>query len=348
MKTNVTYHPDHLGSSSFVTNKFGEATQELRYTPNGEILLNMYDNYNTPYKFSAKEKDQETGFNYHGARYYIDYMYVWMSPDPLSDEYPSTSPYMYCSGNPVMRIDPNGMSDGWVEGDGTGVYWDKSVNTASEAEAKGLKYHGQTVFAKGESSNRLRYGDSHGGWHDASTLSGVTIHGFKGGGAFCRGMENSMNKGYDPQWIKDFNQFVEIGLNAIDISLTLAMFAEALFLSPSSSISSSSAVAKTSTQGYKSFSAFKRAMGPAGEGQAWHHIVEQNPANIAKFGPEALHNTGNVIKLPNGAGSIHAKVTGYYNSLMPGTNMRVREYVNTLNYQQQYKYGLNVLKRFGY
>ena len=38
-------------------------------------------------------------------------MYVWMSPDPLSDEYPSTSPYMYCSGNPVMRVDLNGMED---------------------------------------------------------------------------------------------------------------------------------------------------------------------------------------------------------------------------------------------
>jgi len=106
--------------------------------------------------------------------------------------------------------------------------------------------------------------------------------------------------------------------------------------------------ANTSPQGFKSFSAFKRVLGPAGKGQAWHHVVEQNPANIAKFGPEAIHNKGNLIKLPHGAGSIHAKVSGHYNSLMPGTSMRVRDYVNTLNFQQQYQYGLDVLKRFGY
>ncbi|KAF5042917.1 hypothetical protein DSECCO2_507700 [anaerobic digester metagenome] len=106
--------------------------------------------------------------------------------------------------------------------------------------------------------------------------------------------------------------------------------------------------AKGASQGFRSFSSFKRAMGPAGPGQAWHHIVEQNPANIAKFGPEAIHNTGNMMKLPHGAGSIHMKVTGHYNSLMPGTSMRVRDYVNTLNYQQQYQYGLDVLKRFGW
>ena len=83
--------------------------------PYGEILSNKRStgsNYNTPYKFSAKEKDAETGFNYFGARYYVDYMYVWLSVDPMSDKYPHQSPYMYCSGNPVMKIDPNGMEDG--------------------------------------------------------------------------------------------------------------------------------------------------------------------------------------------------------------------------------------------
>ncbi|NLL29307.1 MAG: RHS repeat-associated core domain-containing protein, partial [Bacteroidales bacterium] len=75
MKTNVTYHTDHLGNNSFVTDNSGKAIQELRYTPYGEILSNKRStgsNYNTPYKFSAKEKDQETGFNYFGARYYVD------------------------------------------------------------------------------------------------------------------------------------------------------------------------------------------------------------------------------------------------------------------------------------
>ena len=47
----------------------------------------------------------------------------------------------------------------------------------------------------------------------------------------------------------------------------------------------------TGGQGYHSFSAFKRAMGPAGPGKSWHHIVEQTKGNVARFGPERLHNT---------------------------------------------------------
>jgi hypothetical protein len=51
--------------------------------------------------------------------------------------------------------------------------------------------------------------------------------------------------------------------------------------------------AQATSQGFRSFSAFKRAMGPAGPGQHWHHIVEQTPGNIARFGSETIHSTGN-------------------------------------------------------
>ena len=107
--------------------------------------------------------------------------------------------------------------------------------------------------------------------------------------------------------------------------------------------------AKGAEQGFKSFSAFKRAMGPAGHGKAWHHIVEQHADNVAKFGHPSLQNTKNVISIPGGfKGSLHSKVTGHYNSLMPGTSMRVRDYVKTLPYNQQYQYGIDVLKSFGW
>ena len=49
--------------------------------------------------------------DYFGARYYSSDLSIWLSVDPLSDMYPSTSPYMYVRGNPIMRIDPNGMND---------------------------------------------------------------------------------------------------------------------------------------------------------------------------------------------------------------------------------------------
>ena len=60
------------------------------------------------YTFSAKEKDSETGLSYFGSRYYSSDLSVWLSVDPMSDKYPSLSPYTYCADNPVKLVDPDG------------------------------------------------------------------------------------------------------------------------------------------------------------------------------------------------------------------------------------------------
>lgn len=101
--------------------------------------------------------------------------------------------------------------------------------------------------------------------------------------------------------------------------------------------------------GFKSFSAFKRASGSAGKGNAWHHIVEQHADNVTKFGAESIHNGSNIIKLPHGAGSIHAKVSGYYSSKQPFTGgQTVRKWLRSQSYQQQYDFGIKTLKQFGW
>ena len=60
--------------------------------------------------FSAKEKDEETGYSYFGARYYDSELSVWLSVDALATKYPSNSSYMYVLGNPIRLTDPNGDS----------------------------------------------------------------------------------------------------------------------------------------------------------------------------------------------------------------------------------------------
>jgi len=47
--------------------------------------------------------------DYFGAKYYSSDISVWLSVDPLSDMYPSTSPFAYVENNPIMFVDPNGM-----------------------------------------------------------------------------------------------------------------------------------------------------------------------------------------------------------------------------------------------
>ena len=42
------------------------------------------------------------------ARYYNSDLSIWLSVDPMSDKYPSTSPYTYCANNPVRLVDADG------------------------------------------------------------------------------------------------------------------------------------------------------------------------------------------------------------------------------------------------
>ena len=58
--------------------------------------------------FSAKEKDLETGLSYFGSRYYSSDLSIWLSVDPMSDKYPSLSPYTYCANNPINIEDQDG------------------------------------------------------------------------------------------------------------------------------------------------------------------------------------------------------------------------------------------------
>lgn len=67
----------------------------------------------------------------------------------------------------------------------------------------------------------------------------------------------------------------------------------------------------TNHRAFKSFRAFKRAMGSPGEGNNWHHIIEQHAANLKRFGPETVHNTENVIKVK---AEIHMKNSAFYSS----------------------------------
>ena len=103
------YHPDHMGSSSWITFTDGEAIQHLHYLPFGEDLVNQQHTVvGAMYTFSAKEKDAETGYSYFGSRYYSSDLSIWLSVDPQASKYPSLSPYVYCANNPIKLVDPNG------------------------------------------------------------------------------------------------------------------------------------------------------------------------------------------------------------------------------------------------
>ncbi|MGG9972492.1 SpvB/TcaC N-terminal domain-containing protein [Ferruginibacter sp. SUN002] len=108
-KDQYFYHSDHLGSSSYITDALGEVNQHYEYTPFGETFFDEHlSSFKTPYLFNGKEKDEETGLYYYGARYYDARNSLWLSVDPKAEKYPDVSPYNFCLNNPLRLLDPNG------------------------------------------------------------------------------------------------------------------------------------------------------------------------------------------------------------------------------------------------
>ncbi len=117
------YHPDHLGSSSYVTDIEGEVFQHTEYFPFGETWVEEHSNrQRTPYLFTGKELDEDTQLYYFGARYYDPRTSVWQSPDPILAEYlnkqvnggvhnpMNLNLYGYSYQHPVNFSDPDGNS----------------------------------------------------------------------------------------------------------------------------------------------------------------------------------------------------------------------------------------------
>ena len=61
------------------------------------------------YRYTGKERDEETGLYYHGARYYAAWVGRWATPDPsgLND---GVNLYACCSGNPLKFSDLDGRA----------------------------------------------------------------------------------------------------------------------------------------------------------------------------------------------------------------------------------------------
>lgn len=105
------YHPDHLGTSTALTDFNGNAYQFFLNLPFGETMAQQLGSnyYNSPYKFNGKELDEETGLYYYGARYFDARISIFQSTDQMAEKYPNVNPYAYCFQNPINFIDPTGM-----------------------------------------------------------------------------------------------------------------------------------------------------------------------------------------------------------------------------------------------
>ena len=135
------YHTNHIGNVDVITERDGNQFERFEYTPYGETWIHhdsLYlnnsnlgifgDSIDIKYRFTGKEKDEETGYTYFGARYLDSKRGIWTQTDPaLGDYIPTagTTPdklpgmggiynlvnsqlYHYAGNNPVKYTDPDG------------------------------------------------------------------------------------------------------------------------------------------------------------------------------------------------------------------------------------------------
>ena len=105
----------HWDNFSAVTYSTGTIVACDDFYPFGQLMDGRSKLIGQPdarYKFTGKERDQETGWDYFGARYYDSRIGRWLSVDPLAHINPNLSPYVYCANNPFKYIEVDGRNYG--------------------------------------------------------------------------------------------------------------------------------------------------------------------------------------------------------------------------------------------
>ena len=105
-------YSNHLGSSGLELDESANIISYEEYHPYGTTAYQAMSTYIKAaakrYRFTGKERDEESGLNYHGARYYIPWLCRWAAVDPLESKYTPWSNYNYVLNNPIKSIDPSG------------------------------------------------------------------------------------------------------------------------------------------------------------------------------------------------------------------------------------------------
>jgi len=100
---------DHLGSSRVECDHTGALLTYEEYHPYGTTAFRASSGASgfapKRYRYNGKERDDETGLYYYGARYYPPWLARWTAVDPAGS---GINVYEYCAGNPITFIDPDG------------------------------------------------------------------------------------------------------------------------------------------------------------------------------------------------------------------------------------------------
>jgi RHS repeat-associated protein len=102
---------NHLESVELELGERGALISYEEYSPYGSTTYQAVRSQTQAprrYRFAGKERDEETGLSYFGARYYAPWLGRWVSCDPEIWDAPAESAYMAFANSPVTMSDPDG------------------------------------------------------------------------------------------------------------------------------------------------------------------------------------------------------------------------------------------------
>jgi RHS repeat-associated protein len=105
---------NHLGSAALELDDQAQVISYEEYHPYGTAAYEAArSNTETAkrYRYTGKERDEETEFTYHGARYYSPWLGRWASCDP-SGLSGGINQYVYANSDPIGFVDLGGMQPG--------------------------------------------------------------------------------------------------------------------------------------------------------------------------------------------------------------------------------------------
>jgi RHS repeat-associated protein len=107
-------HGNHLGSAVLELDDNAQIISYEEYFPYGSTSYQaVASQTETPkrYRYTGKERDEESGLSYHAARYYAPWLGRWINPDPLLSLPPSlTNAYGYADCRPTVSRDETGLA----------------------------------------------------------------------------------------------------------------------------------------------------------------------------------------------------------------------------------------------
>jgi RHS repeat-associated protein len=125
---------DHLASSVLELDDRAQIVSYEEYAPYGTSTYQaVRSQTETPkrFRFTGKERDDESGFYYHGARYFASWLGRWTSADPIGLK-GGLNLYAYCENSPAVYTDPLGLDEWCGLSDGFFGLFDSECHVAPE------------------------------------------------------------------------------------------------------------------------------------------------------------------------------------------------------------------------